>query len=351
MSTPHPPRLALFGLPGAGKSTTGALLRRRLEERGARVAVVRIAAPLYDVQRAFHERAGNPLAEGRQDGALLNFLGSHFRTAAPGFLLADFEQRCQDAVLAGAEVLICDDARPVDLDEVAKRGFTLVRINAPAELRRARKSGRGDRTSGDDEHPTEVGVLAVRPHHEIDNAGDLDQLGVRVDALLAGLAGGPAEPGPPVGQGTRLDALFRRAAATITPRYAENRHQIGAAILAGDGRVFTGLHVEAMVGRASVCAEAVALGKAREADATGLRLVLAVRHPKPSEADRRIRPVPPCGLCRELLLDYGPDIEAVVGPPDALTAVPMADLLPHKYVGTKWKATRAVESPAVRAHG
>lgn len=349
MTTPsHPLRIAMFGLPGAGKSTTATLLRHRLEQRGAVPAVVRIAAPLYDVQRAFYERVGTPLAAGEQDGALLNFLGSHFRRTEPGFLLADFRRRCDEALLAGASVLICDDARPVDLDEVAKQGFALVRISAPDALRRARKSGRGDRTSGNDEHPTEAGVLDVEPDHEIVNDGDLDRLGALVDSLLDSLESRtrPGDRAPDPQDGLRMLAL--RATQAITPHYAENRHQIGAAILAGDGRVFTGIHVEAMVGRASVCAEAVALGKAREAGATDLRLVLAVRHPKPSEEDRRIRPVPPCGLCRELLLDYGPDIQAVIGTPDGLTAVPMADLLPYKYVGTKWNSPSAAHAAPVR---
>jgi cytidine deaminase len=93
-----------------------------------------------------------------------------------------------------------------------------------------------------------------------------------------------------------------------------------------------------MVGRASICAEAVALGKACEAGATDLRVALAVRHPKPSEADQRIKLVPPCGLCRELLLDYSAGISVVVDADGARRLIPLATMLPHKYVGTKWKA-------------
>jgi cytidine deaminase len=341
MMTSHcrPLRIALFGLPGAGKSTSAALLRERLEQRGARPAVVRIAAPLYDVQDAFYGRTGTPLASGQQDGVLLNFLGTHFRTTAPGFLLEDFRRRCDEALLAEADVLICDDARPVDLEEVAKQGFTLVRISAPDDLRRARKSGRGDRTRGND----------ADPDHEIDNAGDLDRLAGQVDSLVDALLMGAPSAVTPTDPQDLLQALVRRAAEIITPRYAENRHQIGAVILDGGGRVFTGIHVEAMVGRASVCAEAVALGKAREAGATDLRLVLAVRHPKPGEADRRIRTVPPCGLCRELLLDYGPAVRAVVATPEGLVTVPLAELLPYKYVGTKWNTSRTAQAASEQA--
>jgi cytidine deaminase len=329
-------RIALFGRPGAGKSTTGAMLRQAFAGMGRPATVVRTAAPLYDVQRYFYARAETSLAEGQQDGALLNFLGSHIRQAAPGFLLADFGQRCASALLCGADTIICDDARPGDLAEIAEQGFSIVRISAPDPVRLQRKSGRGDRIPGNDEHPTEAGVDAVSADFEIDNSGSLADLQAQVDKLIHELRTQPVRSGSYPDAQQALEMLVRHASAAITPHYAENRHQIGAVLLTGNGEIFTGIHVEAMVGRASVCAEAVALGKAREAGAVDLRVVLAVRHPKPSEADRRIRLVPPCGLCRELLLDYGRDIRAVLQTEGELGLVPLAQLLPHKYVGTKW---------------
>ncbi len=332
-------RVALFGLPGAGKSTSAGVLRHLLAERGHQVAVVKIAAPLYDVQEAFYRRACAPLDDGQQDGQLLNFLGSHFRAAAPGFLITDFGQRCSGALLGGADTIICDDARPADLEGLRAQGFALVRIWAPDALRRERKAGRGDRRAGDDNHPSELGLDAVIPDFEIRNADDLAGLHAQVldlevrlaelrSSLPAGSAAGDRQ--------AALDALVGHARAAIVARYAENRHQIGAAILAADGRVSTGVHVEAMVGRASICAEAVALGKACEAGATDLRIVVAARHPKPSEPDQRIRLVPPCGLCREVLLDHDRDLRVLVDSPGDRGLVQLSQLLPHKYVGTKW---------------
>lgn len=328
-------RVALFGLPGAGKSTSAGLLREVLAETGRDVAVVKTAAPLYDVQAAFYQRIGSSLEAGQQDGALLNFLGGHFRRAAPGFLLADFAERWGNAVLGGADTILCDDARPIDLAGLSDQGFQVVRITAPDGLRRERKSGRGDRTTGRDDHPTEAGGESVVADFELDNSGTLDELRARVVALAKDLAALPGQEQPTAGTAA-LRSLVERARATISARYAENRHQIGAVIVAGDGRVFTGLHLEAMVGRASICAEAVALGKALAAGAKNLRLVLAVRHPKPSEQRRDIKLVPPCGLCRELLLDYGPDLRVVMDSGGHLELVGLSGLLPHKYVGTKW---------------
>jgi cytidine deaminase len=340
--TPAAPvlRVALVGMPGAGKSTTAGLLRRALEELGRTVAVVKIAAPLYDIQSLFYQRMGVLLADGEQDGELLNFLGGHFRRSVPEFLLADFRERCGWAALGGADAIICDDARPVDLSGLAKQGFVIGRVAAPDALRRQRKAVRGDRRPGRDDHPTEAGAETAAPDFEVINAGGMAELAAGV-AARAGALVAAAEPGgggAAAGSGrTAVRALLDRAEALVARCYAENRHQIAAALLTGDGQVFTGLHVEAMVGRASVCAEAVALGKAREAGATDLRVVLALRHPKPAETGRGVRLVPPCGLCRELLLDYGPRLRAVVALGGEPGLVPLAELLPHKYVGTKWK--------------
>lgn len=338
----HPPlRIALFGLPGAGKSTTAGLLREILAESGRGMDVVKIGAPLYDVQQYFHARAGSELAEGQQDGALLNFLGTHFRRTSPDFLLTDFGERCDRAVLAGADVLVCDDARPADFDGVLKQGFRAVRVTAPESERRQRKAVRGDKTAGSDDHPTEQGGASMAVDFEIDNSSDIAALRKRVADVVAELTA----PGAQSGAAERSDdarralrSLLEHTRGVIRGRYAENRHQIAASLLTADGRVFSGIHLEAMVGRASVCAEAVALGKAREAGATDLRYVLSVRHPKPSEAAREIKLVPPCGLCRELLLDYGQDLQVVLGGEDELRSESLSQMLPHKYVGTKWAA-------------
>ena len=38
---------------------------------------------------------------------------------------------------------------------------------------------------------------------------------------------------------------------------------------------------------------------------------MAVRHPHVGEPDRRIRVVSPCGMCRELIGDYGPEAHVI----------------------------------------
>ncbi|MGW2652094.1 cytidine deaminase [Streptomyces sp. NPDC001478] len=132
--------------------------------------------------------------------------------------------------------------------------------------------------------------------------------------------------------------LVAAAFSVIKERYEEGRHQIAAAVLDADGRIYLGLHLEGMVGRASSCAENGALSSARMTTRAPLTAVAAVRYPKPSEAPVA-RIVPPCGVCRELLADHLTDGRAVIATaPDAAGLVPVDTLLPHKYVGTKWSA-------------
>ena len=126
-------------------------------------------------------------------------------------------------------------------------------------------------------------------------------------------------------------ALIDAARGVLKRHYRPFWHTVAAAIRSRDGRVWTGLHLGATVGRLSVCAEAVALGRAiMESDGT-VEVAVAVRHPKPDEGDRDIAVVSPCGACREMLLDYDPDAAVIVGGPLSLARMPIRDLLPTPY--------------------
>lgn len=334
--------IALTGLPGAGKSTSSSLFIGELAKRGFEPQVVKLAAPLYDVQASFYSRMNSALPEGQQDGQLLNFLGGHYRKASPTFLVRDLAWRCDAARIRGAKAVICDDARPLDLDDLRALGFKIMRITVPEDLRVARKKARGDKFAGRDDHPSELAAQSGLPPADfiIDNSGNLEDLAAKVKQAVDSIEGASLGNTTPNGStsylGPAAEELFARARELITSRYAVNRHQIAAALLTGDGRVFTGLHIEAMVGRASICAEAVALAKAREAGTKDISLAVALRHPRPTETTDRIRIVPPCGLCRELLLDYGANAHALIEVDGQIQSVSLRDMLPHKYMGTKW---------------
>lgn len=126
-------------------------------------------------------------------------------------------------------------------------------------------------------------------------------------------------------------ALLKAAKDLIQKRYQENRHHIAAAVRSESGAVYTGLHLDTYVGRASVCAEAVALGAALSAGEKSIAAIVSVRHPRPREETKEIKIVSPCGICREMLSDFAPQARILVSENGAIQSVRPADLLPNKY--------------------
>jgi cytidine deaminase len=125
--------------------------------------------------------------------------------------------------------------------------------------------------------------------------------------------------------------LIAAANAVLESHYRPFWHMVAAAVRSQDGRVWTGLHIGTTVGRLSVCAEAIAFGRAiLEGDGT-IETAVAVRHPKPEEEDRELAVVPPCGACREMILDHAPTAMIIVKDTSVLIKLPIRTLLPLPY--------------------
>lgn len=118
-------------------------------------------------------------------------------------------------------------------------------------------------------------------------------------------------------------ALIRAAREIIAARGEEGRHHIGAALRTRSGSVFAAVHLETYVGRAAVCAEAIALGMAAAAGDAEVEAIVAV--------DRRGQVVTPCGICREMLSDYAPEARVIVPDDPEPVAISLSELLPYKY--------------------
>jgi len=126
-------------------------------------------------------------------------------------------------------------------------------------------------------------------------------------------------------------ALVNAARAVLLRHYRPFWHTVGAALRGRDGRIWTGVHLGATVGRLSICAEAIALGRAvMDGDGT-IECAVAVRHPKAEETTQEIAVVSPCGACRENLTDYDPAALVIINTPDGLRKVPVSALLPLPY--------------------
>jgi cytidine deaminase len=128
------------------------------------------------------------------------------------------------------------------------------------------------------------------------------------------------------------EELIEAARAAIKGRYRNEWQEVGAALRTRDGRVVTGVNIDAYLGRMAICAEAIAIGRLiTETGDTGIETIVAVRHPRPNEKDQTIAVVSPCGSCRELIHDYAPKARVIVPNGKTPTAMSIGELLPNKY--------------------
>ena len=83
-----------------------------------------------------------------------------------------------------------------------------------------------------------------------------------------------------------------------------SKFKVGAALETVDGTVVTGCNVENATYGLTICAERVAMFKALSEGHRRFRRIAIV-------ADTE-RPTPPCGACRQILWEFGGDLEIVL---------------------------------------
>jgi cytidine deaminase len=81
--------------------------------------------------------------------------------------------------------------------------------------------------------------------------------------------------------------------------------QVGAALESADGRIHTGCNIENATYGLTVCAERVAMFKALSEGVRHFTRIAVV-------ADTSA-PTPPCGPCRQILWEFGGDLEIILG--------------------------------------
>ncbi len=129
------------------------------------------------------------------------------------------------------------------------------------------------------------------------------------------------------------DAAAKRTLVAAARAAAGNAHapysafRVGAALLAADGRVFTGCNVENASYGLTLCAERVALAKAVS---EGVRAFRALAIAGGTAAS----PAAPCGACRQVLAEFCPPAMPVwyAGLADGPTrATSLGRLLPRAF--------------------
>ena len=119
-----------------------------------------------------------------------------------------------------------------------------------------------------------------------------------------------------------LIAAARRARAHAHARFSN--FKVGAALEAADGTIVTGCNVENATYGLTICAERVAMFKALSEGHRAFARVAIV-------ADTHA-PTPPCGACRQILWEFGGDLEIVLANMERETArFRLGELLPQPF--------------------
>jgi cytidine deaminase len=119
--------------------------------------------------------------------------------------------------------------------------------------------------------------------------------------------------------------LYLQAQEACGHAYAPySGYRVGAALLTADGVVYAGANIENASYGATICAERNALAKAVF---DGHRAFDAI-----AVAASGAAPAWPCGICRQVLFEFGDDIRVITGPDaDHLSCYRIAELLPHGF--------------------
>jgi cytidine deaminase len=120
------------------------------------------------------------------------------------------------------------------------------------------------------------------------------------------------------------DSLIEAAREAQSNAYAPySSFRVGAGLEAVEGAVYTGCNVESAAYGLSICAERAAVAFAVARGARQFRRIVVVSDSEP--------PASPCGACRQVLAEFGLDLEVHAVGPRSRQTWRLADLLPHAF--------------------
>lgn len=128
-------------------------------------------------------------------------------------------------------------------------------------------------------------------------------------------------------QTNSLASLEKSARKVREQAYAPySNFQVGAALESTSGKVFTGCNVENISFGLTICAERNALFAAIAAGVRSFRRIVVVADSK--------EPVTPCGACRQVLSEFGENMEIVsVNLKSEKFRATLSELLPRSKAG------------------
>ena len=98
-----------------------------------------------------------------------------------------------------------------------------------------------------------------------------------------------------------IQTLYEKALAVFPHAYAPySRFQVSAAVLSASGKIYVRCNVENLRFGATLCAETVAISAAVTAGERDFKEILILTDTP--------EPVPPCGLCRQIISEFSNNI-------------------------------------------
>ena len=118
--------------------------------------------------------------------------------------------------------------------------------------------------------------------------------------------------------------LFRMAVKASENAYAPfSNFHVGAALLAKDGAVYTGVNIENSSYGATICAERTAMVKAISEGCREFEAIAIAGNGGTSW---------PCGICRQFMYEFCPEIRVISGEnEDELRSYTLKELLPEGF--------------------
>jgi cytidine deaminase len=121
-----------------------------------------------------------------------------------------------------------------------------------------------------------------------------------------------------------LAELYEQARTAASRAYAPySGFHVGAAVVAADGRVFTGCNVENAAYGSAICAEGNAISTAAAAGVRKIDTVVI--------ACLNAGECYPCGNCRQLMREFSVDEVVVQDGAGSLRTHQMSEILPHSF--------------------
>jgi cytidine deaminase len=126
--------------------------------------------------------------------------------------------------------------------------------------------------------------------------------------------------------GAEKERLLAAARAMLARAYAPySKFHVGAAVLTGSGATYTGCNVENASYGLTICAEraAICAAVAAEGEAVRIRAVAVLNGNNVSCS--------PCGACRQVIFEFGPDAAVIFQGRDGLEHSTARALLPAGF--------------------